>query len=77
MSIDLSEFIVASRTGGQRCWYVRTDFTDEQRAKIDAALANQHISSASISRVIESWGYLGVKDGSVQKHAAGRCSCDR
>jgi len=38
-------------------WYQRTAFTDEEREKLDAALADRSLSARVISVVLQRWGY--------------------
>lgn len=38
-------------------WYQRTAFSDEQRSKLDDALADRSLSARVISVVLQRWGY--------------------
>lgn len=42
---------------GSVSWYHKTRFDDEQRAKLDAALADRDISARVVSVVLQRWGY--------------------
>ena len=74
--LDLSEFTTGVKRGGKPCWYVRITPTDEQREKLDAALAAYNISNRRISEVLTEWGFDACGPGAVSSHRAGRCRCD-
>ena len=73
---DLSEFLKGERSGGFLCWYSRYPFTDEEREKIDAALASDWrvISGSKIAAVATGWGYPTSRSA-VNSHRGGDCSC--
>ena len=74
--LDLSEFMTDAKRGGRPCWYVRIDATDEQREKLDAAMALDNIPNRKIAEVLASWGFAECGPGAVGSHRAGRCACD-
>lgn len=56
----MDEFEEASKRlpkPGTKSWYERLPFDDEQRAKLDAALADENIGARAISVVLQRWGY--------------------
>lgn len=69
--IDLSEF---RRMSG--CSLLKADMTEEQRLKVDAALAEPDISHAAIREVLLSWGLVISKE-TISGHRASpqRCAC--
>ena len=76
MSDLLEEFRVGRNTGGVPCWYQRAELTNEQREKLDAALAEKSISNPMIAKVLADWGVKNAGTGSVRNHRAGGCTCD-
>lgn len=72
---DLSEFEAFSQ-GPKYCVVARRrDELDEgDCAKLDAALAAEHISHNSIKKWFATRG-IRVDDGSVKLHRAGECCC--
>jgi hypothetical protein len=74
--VDLAEFDAASLTRkGCGVPRVRLELTDDQRVKLDAAMAAAHISSGQIERVVKTWGHQ-LSNQVVLRHRTGRCSCD-
>jgi hypothetical protein len=56
----MDEFVEVARElpkAGSVGWYQKTAFSDEQRAKLDDALADRNISARVISVVLQRWGY--------------------
>lgn len=75
MTVDLSVFEAAKKTGGIQCWYQRLNITAEQREKLDAAMASPEISAPSIATVLADWGVSNAKSGAVYNHRTGACAC--
>lgn len=73
MSIDTSEFDKVVPERKSTCWHSR--MTDEQRDKVAAAREKGH-SSATIARVVTSWGY-SIQDNAVRRHCQGNCACPK
>ena len=74
-SPDLAEFEAASlRQRGCGFPRVRLQLTDDQRAKLDAAMVTDHINAAQIDRVLKLWGHP-VSHQVILRHRNGRCSC--
>jgi len=69
MSVDLSEFETP-----KGCSLARMELSDEQRAKLDAAIARPDIMSPTIVRVLRTWGFETSKD-TVNRHRKGECQC--
>ena len=69
--IDLSEF---RRMSG--CSIHKAEFTEEQRLKVTAALAEPDISHAAIREVLLAWGFNIAKE-TISNHRASpqRCAC--
>lgn len=69
--VDLSEF---RRMSG--CSLHKADFTDEQRAKVTAALSEPDISHAAIREVLLAWG-INISKETISNHRASpqRCAC--
>ena len=77
MAVDLSEF--EEQTGRRFvCHIAELDLTEEQRAKLDAALARPgvDISTRAIHRVLQSWDRT-VAETTIGKHRQHRCQCYR
>ena len=74
--LDISEFTKGSKHGGKTCWYLSIDATDEQRAKLDKAMAYAEVSNTKIAEVLSEWGLCSLTPGGVGRHRFGRCACD-
>jgi len=70
--IDISEFI--NQSG---CPVARLSLSDEQRSKVDAALAmsNEVVSNSQVRRVLTTWGFR-ISRESIAAHRKKECSCD-
>lgn len=56
----MDEFVEVARElpkAGSVGWYHKLAFSDEQRAKLDGALADRNISARVISVVLQRWGF--------------------
>jgi hypothetical protein len=74
--IDLSEFVDAEFRKGPACWRESLPLTDEQEAKITAALDEPTITSVAIAKVLRAWGYE-LTGTTVARHRRGACGCGR
>lgn len=72
---DLSEFMSETLIRKKGCSVSALDLSDEQKAKIDAALAEPSITGEAISRVLKSWG-VKISGNTIQRHRKKQCSCD-
>lgn len=78
MSIDLSEFDSDAR---RECKLKTTEFTPEQREKLDAVVDNQLYSTYAIRKVLQRWGHP-LATQTIDKHRkrddSGKrtCGCD-
>jgi hypothetical protein len=76
MGVDLGEFEQAGHRPGPKCFIAILPFTDEQRSKVDGALARRDITAAAIARVLNDWGYI-LSRQSVERHRRGECRCGK
>jgi hypothetical protein len=75
LDLDLSEFDAEARTRSGGCSVANLDLTEDQRAKLDAALAKPGAYSVSgIIRVLHKWG-VGIGKDAISNHRAQRCAC--
>ena len=73
--LDVSEFEEANRRVYPICSVRALALTEEQRAKLDAALSRPDITSAAVARVLRTWGFK-VQEATVARHRKRKCGCD-
>jgi hypothetical protein len=71
---DLSEFDALSPRAVSRCGIAKVTLEPEQRAKLNAAMAADRISAATIALWLDKRGF-SVSGQVVRRHRAGECSC--
>lgn len=74
--MDLSEFKAHERTKGPRCSLANPALSKEDKAKLEAALADPTITNLAIARWLESRG-LEISTFPVTRHRRGDCRCGR
>lgn len=73
--IDLSEFMIDTR---RRCRVkvLMDTLGDDQRLKVEAALRERGITTATIMTKLKEWSGQTVTVSTVGRHRKGECSCD-
>ncbi len=72
--MDLSEFEEASKRKRPPCVIGKLRLSEEQRAKLNAALVKFDISTAAIVRVLREWGFE-TNEMAVRRHRKNECGC--
>lgn len=75
--VDLSEFEAEQRIPNRpqcRLGALLGALPEDQRAKLEAALADGLLRHTSIARVLGRWGHRIAPD-SVARHRRGQCAC--
>lgn len=50
--------------------------TRQEKAKLEAALADPEIAGSTIARVVRGWGHQ-IEDQTIRHHRRGDCRCPR
>ena len=74
--MDLSDYMLEASHRGPRCTFATLDMDADEREKLDAALGMAAITSRMISDALAKKGYT-INIGTVRRHRAGDCLCDR
>jgi len=73
--LDVSEFEDANKRNYPICSIRALALTEEQRAKVNAALGRSDITTAAVARVLQSWGFK-VRETTVGRHRKHKCGCE-